>query len=105
MTHFERALTLRRAIGDLYGEADTLVQLASAHRNLGDYSRALDLLLQSVEIRRSLGEWSRLDLSYRALGVLYREQGESFEDHLRMAKTGTEADADKVMQNLFKVYS
>ena len=39
------------------------------------------------------------------LGVLYREEGESFEDHLRAAKTGTEADADKVMQNLFKVYS
>ena len=36
---------------------------------------------------------------------LYREEGESFEDHLRIAKTGTEADADKVMQNLFKVYS
>ena len=39
------------------------------------------------------------------LGVLYREEGASFEDHLAAAKVGTEADAPKVMQNLFKRYA
>jgi 2-oxoglutarate/2-oxoacid ferredoxin oxidoreductase subunit beta len=39
------------------------------------------------------------------LGVLYREEGESFEDHLAVAKAGGEENAAKVMENLFKVYS
>ena len=39
------------------------------------------------------------------LGVLYREQGESFEDHLAAARVGTEADAPAVLDRLFKVYS
>ena len=39
------------------------------------------------------------------LGVLYREEGESFEDHLAAAKVGGEENASKVMENLFKVYS
>ena len=39
------------------------------------------------------------------LGVLYREQGSSFEDHLREAKVGTEENASAVISNLFKVYS
>ena len=39
------------------------------------------------------------------LGVLYREEGESFEDHLAAAKAGGEENAAKVMENLFKVYS
>ena len=39
------------------------------------------------------------------LGVLYREQGESFEDHLAAAKVGGEENASKVMESLFKLYS
>jgi 2-oxoglutarate ferredoxin oxidoreductase subunit beta len=39
------------------------------------------------------------------LGVLYREEGESFEDHLAAAKVGGEENASKVMENLFKIYS
>ena len=39
------------------------------------------------------------------LGVLYREQGESFEDHLAAAKVGGEENAPKVMEGLFKLYS
>ena len=39
------------------------------------------------------------------LGVLYREEGESFEDHLAAAKVGGEEDAAKVMENLFELYS
>jgi hypothetical protein len=39
------------------------------------------------------------------LGVLYRENGESFEDHLASAKVGGEENASKVMESLFKLYS
>ena len=39
------------------------------------------------------------------LGVLYREEGESFEDHLAAARVGIEDNAQQVMENLFKVYS
>jgi len=39
------------------------------------------------------------------LGVLYQQQLDSFEDHLKAQKTGTEADAPAVMENLFKLYA
>ncbi len=39
------------------------------------------------------------------LGVLYREEGESFEDHLAAAKVGGEENTSKVMESLFKLYS
>ena len=55
------------------------------------------------DMHRAIEAASSTDPMY--LGVLYREESESFEDHLAAAKVGTEADAEKVMQNLFKVYS
>lgn len=38
-------------------------------------------------------------------GVLYEEQSESFEDHIIKGQTGTEADAPKVIESIFKRYS
>ncbi|MFN8633768.1 MAG: 2-oxoacid:ferredoxin oxidoreductase subunit beta [Chloroflexota bacterium] len=55
------------------------------------------------DMHRAIEAASSTDPMY--LGVLYREESESFEDHLAAAKVGSEADAEKVMQNLFKVYS
>jgi len=56
------------------------------------------------DMHRAIEAASSTDPMY--LGVLYREgQSTSFEDHLREAKTGTEADAPKVLENLFKIYS
>ncbi len=36
------------------------------------------------------------------LGVLYRQEMDSFEDHLKAAKVGTDADAPAVMADIFK---
>jgi 2-oxoglutarate ferredoxin oxidoreductase subunit beta len=55
------------------------------------------------DMHRAIEAASSSDPMY--LGLLYREEGASFEDHLAAAKTGTEADAPKVMENLFKLYS
>ncbi len=38
------------------------------------------------------------------LGVLYRQEGESFEDHLQAAKVGTEENAPAVSADLFRRY-
>ena len=39
------------------------------------------------------------------LGVIYKQEMASFEDHLKAQQTGTEADAPKVMADLFKRYA
>ncbi|MDP8924390.1 MAG: 2-oxoacid:ferredoxin oxidoreductase subunit beta [Chloroflexota bacterium] len=39
------------------------------------------------------------------LGVIYRQEMDSFEDHLAAQRTGAEADAPKVMADLFKRYA
>ncbi len=39
------------------------------------------------------------------LGIIYRQQGESFEDHIKAGQTGTEADAPRVLAELFQRYS
>ncbi len=39
------------------------------------------------------------------LGIVYRQQGESFEDHIKAGQTGTEADAPRVLAELFQRYS
>ena len=39
------------------------------------------------------------------LGVLYRQEGESFEDHIRASQTGSEENAAQVMTDLFERYS
>jgi 2-oxoglutarate/2-oxoacid ferredoxin oxidoreductase subunit beta len=55
------------------------------------------------DMHKAIEVASSVDPMY--LGVLYREEGESFEDHLAAAKVGGEENASKVMENLFKVYS
>jgi 2-oxoglutarate ferredoxin oxidoreductase subunit beta len=39
------------------------------------------------------------------LGVLYKQEMASFEDHLKAQQTGTEADAQNVMADLFRRYA
>ena len=39
------------------------------------------------------------------LGIFYRQEGESFEDHIRAAQTGTEDQAPKVLAELFEKYA
>ena len=39
------------------------------------------------------------------LGVLYRQDGESFEDHIKASQTGSEENATRLMADLFERYS
>lgn len=39
------------------------------------------------------------------LGVLYEEQADSFEDHIRAQATGSEADAPRVIEDIFRRFS
>ncbi len=39
------------------------------------------------------------------LGVIYRQEGESFEDHIRAGQAGGEENAPKVLADLFEKYS
>jgi 2-oxoglutarate ferredoxin oxidoreductase subunit beta len=55
------------------------------------------------DLHRAIEMASSNDPMY--LGVLYREEGESFEDHLAAAKIGGEEDAPKLMADLFKRYA
>jgi 2-oxoglutarate ferredoxin oxidoreductase subunit beta len=39
------------------------------------------------------------------LGILYEAQGESFEDHIAAGQAGSEADAPKVIESIFRRFS
>jgi 2-oxoglutarate ferredoxin oxidoreductase subunit beta len=56
-----------------------------------------------TDMHKAIEAASSADPMY--LGVLYRENGESFEDHLAAARIGSEENTPKVMESLFKLYS
>jgi 2-oxoglutarate ferredoxin oxidoreductase subunit beta len=55
------------------------------------------------DLHRAIEVASSKDPLY--LGLFYREENDSLEDHLAAAKVGTEADLPKVMGDLFKRYA
>jgi hypothetical protein len=55
ISYFNQALTLRRELGDRWGEATTLAHLGDAHLAMGDIGMARDTWLYSVDILDQLG--------------------------------------------------
>jgi tetratricopeptide (TPR) repeat protein len=70
LTAFDRAVELRRAIGDRRGEAVTLHHAAQAHRALGDLGRAGDVLRTALALQDEAGAPRDRARAHAALGEI-----------------------------------
>ncbi|GIK71642.1 MAG: adenylyl cyclase [Chloroflexota bacterium] len=110
LTAWERALTIRRAIGDREGEGSSLLNIAQAYTSMGDYGAALPLLHRALEIQRAVGNRWWENAVWNALGVLalavgdYAEARRCITIALRLsASVGDEAGAAIMDFNLAQV--
>ena len=71
IAHLERALAIRREIGDQRGEAQTANNLADAYVMLGRKDEALDLLRRALELNREVGYRYGEGVALNNLGEAY----------------------------------
>ncbi len=74
--HYERALSLRREIGNPVGIARVVSNLALVAKEQGDYERALALHEEALELGRSCGDTRSQAASLNNLGILLQDLGE-----------------------------
>ncbi|HQY91069.1 tetratricopeptide repeat protein, partial [Caldilinea sp.] len=67
---WQRALTIRRTIGDREGEGSSLLNIAQVYTSLGDYGAAAPLLRQALDIQRSVGNRWWENAVWNALGII-----------------------------------
>ena len=75
-THYDRALTLARALGDRTLEADSLRGLADIARMHGDYDAARERYDRALTLARALGDRTLEARSLRRLADIDRMQGD-----------------------------
>jgi len=76
---WQRALAIRREIGDREGEGSSLLNIAQAYTSMGDYGAALPLLHHALEIQRAVGNRWWENAVWNALGVLALTVGDYIE--------------------------
>jgi hypothetical protein len=75
--HLERALGIRRELGDTLGEAQTAIALGEAHRSMnGPGEAALTNVRRGVDLLRPLGTSSLLGVAINNLGFVYYGLGD-----------------------------
>jgi tetratricopeptide (TPR) repeat protein len=75
--HLERALGIRRELGDTLGEAQTAIALGEAHRSMqGPGEAALTNVRRAVDLLRPLGASSLLGVALNNLGFVYYGLGD-----------------------------
>ena len=75
--HLERALGIRRELGDTLGEAQTAIALGEAHRSMnGPGEAALTNVQRGVDLLRPLGTSSLLGVAINNLGFVYYGLGD-----------------------------
>jgi DNA-binding SARP family transcriptional activator len=75
--HLERALGIRRELGDTLGEAQTAIALGEAHRSMdGPGEAALTNVRRAVDLLRPLGMSSLLGVALNNLGFVYYGLGD-----------------------------
>lgn len=71
--YFEQALSGFREQHDLDGEAHTLANIASVHRNLGNNLKALEYHIQALELSRTVGDKTTVAAYLNDIAFLYGE--------------------------------
>ena len=72
----QRALAIRRDLGDRRGEASSVGNLGSVYHSLGQYPQALDHYQQALVIQRDLGDRPGEASSLSGLGTVYYSLGQ-----------------------------
>jgi tetratricopeptide (TPR) repeat protein len=67
---WEKALAIRRAIGDREGEGSSLLNIAQVYTSMGDYGAALPLLHRALDIQRTVGNRWWENAVWNALGII-----------------------------------
>ncbi len=87
--HTERALSLRREIGDRSGEGDSLFSLAQVViHGMGDYAQGRDLLDEALGIQRTLGNVWGQAIVLNELGVVHY-------------LIGLQTDAERILREVY----
>ncbi|MDR7459661.1 MAG: tetratricopeptide repeat protein, partial [Armatimonadota bacterium] len=74
---YERALALRREVGDERGVAMALNNLGVVAKDQGDYARARAYLEESLAVKRRLGEERGIAVTLNNLGLVAKSQGDA----------------------------
>jgi CHAT domain-containing protein/Tfp pilus assembly protein PilF len=77
LDYYQRALPLRRALGDRRGEATTLNNIAAIYDSLGQPQRAVEYHNESLAIRRAVGDTRGEGLALNNLGEAYSTLGDT----------------------------
>ncbi len=96
---------MRRANGDLRGQAITLNNIANCHQNLGDRPKALDYYLQALNLMPNVRNPFYTATTLNNIGVNYRELGQYdkaidyFNQSLVMRQTIADQNGEAVTQS------
>ncbi len=71
----ENALELRRSIGDVKGESDTLNNLGTVYYDDGDLDRSMYYHSKSLEIEEKIGNKHGIAMSLNNIGVIFKNKG------------------------------
>ncbi len=75
LTHYQRALAIRREIGDRAGEGTTLNNISQIYKAWGRYEEALKTLEESLAIRREIGDRAGEGTTLNNIASLYHAWG------------------------------
>ncbi|MGC2112359.1 MAG: tetratricopeptide repeat protein [Candidatus Korobacteraceae bacterium] len=111
LSSFQRALEIRRSIGDQRGIATTLGQIARVQDQMGKPKEALASYQEAVDIDRKIGDKSGLTKNLLNLGSLYLDHGKYEEgfrysnEALQLAiETRDEVDQANLLESLGKAH-
>jgi CHAT domain-containing protein/Tfp pilus assembly protein PilF len=75
--NYNKALTIRRKLGDYGRMGKTLSSLGATYNSLGENERALDCLKQALPLRRAANDRAGEAYTLNNLGSIYNEVGEA----------------------------
>lgn len=92
-SHFERALAMRRALGERALTAGTLSDIADTWEVQGDYARALVAHRESFALWRTVDDPAALAIAHRSLGAVFQALGSRDSARVHLAEASRLSDA------------
>lgn len=109
--HYQQSLTLRRQVGDLWGQGATLNYLGLVLDRLGRYTEALDHYRQALTLRREVGDQRGEGATLTCAGMTYERlerYAEAAAHHKQalalMRTTGDKQGEGAALGNLGNIY-
>ena len=84
--YLEKALEIKKGIGDRIGEALCYEHLGNAFYSLGEYLEAKNYTVKALAIKKEIGDKRGEAISYRELGIVYLSLGEYFKSEECLGK-------------------